>query len=72
VAEASLEHSLYLIVTGFGSGEFGCHINSGMKLACFEIETAPSLVLQLCFPIKLFQLAMGIYMLETNIFEFNF
>ena len=42
------------------------------KLVCFEIKTAPSLVLHHSLHMKLFQLAMGVHTVETDIFEFNF
>jgi len=39
---------------------------------CFELKIAPSLTLYLCLHLKFFQLAMGVYVVKTGLFEFNF
>jgi len=71
VVEASLEHSLFLTVHWIQIWEFCGHINREMKFGIFRdknctISCATSL------HIKLFQLAMGIHVFETNVSEFNF
>jgi len=42
------------------------------KLVCFMIKTAHSHALHHSLHMKLFQLAMGVHVVETDIFKFNF
>jgi len=72
--EASLKHILYTSYsTGFRSGRNSAATSWIMRrIQRFSRQTTTSFTLRRCLPMKLFQLAMGVQVFKTDVFEFNF